>query len=98
MGSLPTGHHFCCVVNYFFKFLEVIVIKEISADKIAEVLTAVILCYLLSRTFVSDNGPCFMLGAFKMILSGLDIKHHLINDCTLAAGRWDHRTAKHKSS
>lgn len=42
MGPLPSGHLLCCVVYYFFRFLELIVIKEISADKIKEVLTAVI--------------------------------------------------------
>jgi hypothetical protein len=74
-------------VDYFFRFLEVIVIKEISAAKIIEVLTAVISCYFLSRTLVSDNGPCFILEIFKILLSCLDIKHHLTSALWLQADR-----------
>jgi hypothetical protein len=74
MGPLSSGHHLCCVVDHFSRVLKVTVRKETSADKIITVFTAMFSCYFLLRTLVSDNGPFFMLEAFKM-LSGVDIEH-----------------------
>jgi hypothetical protein len=64
-APLPTGHHLCCVVDYYFKFLAVNIIKVTSANKINDMLTAMFSHYFLPRTLVSDNIHCFVSEAFN---------------------------------
>jgi hypothetical protein len=40
-APLPSGHHLCYVVDYYFRFLAVTIVKETSANKIKDMLTAV---------------------------------------------------------
>ncbi|XP_055527914.1 uncharacterized protein K02A2.6-like [Wyeomyia smithii] len=60
MGPLPTGHNLLVLVDYFSRFIEVIIMKEISAKNTILAFHETFCRYGIPESTKSDNGPQFI--------------------------------------
>lgn len=65
MGPLPSGHNLLVIVDYYSRFVEVIVMKEISAKSTILALHETFCRYGIPVTMKSDNGPQFVSEAVQ---------------------------------
>ncbi|XP_055623628.1 uncharacterized protein K02A2.6-like [Toxorhynchites rutilus septentrionalis] len=60
MGPLPSGHNLLVLIDYFSRFIEVIIMKEISARNTILALHETFCRYGIPESIKSDNGPQFI--------------------------------------
>lgn len=60
MGPLPSGHNLLVLIDYFSRFVEVIIMKEISAKNTIQALHETFCRYGIPESIKSDNGPQFV--------------------------------------
>lgn len=60
MGPLPSGHNLLVLVDYFSRFIEVIIMKEITAKLTVQALHESFCRYGIPETMRTDNGPQFV--------------------------------------
>lgn len=65
MGPLPSGHNLLVLVDYFSRFVEVIVMKEITAKLTVEALHQTFCRYGIPESIRCDNGPQFVSEALQ---------------------------------
>lgn len=59
MGPLPSGHNLLVMVDYFSRFVEVAIMKEITAKLTVQALHECFCRYGIPESIKSDNGPQF---------------------------------------
>lgn len=60
MGPLPSGHNLLVIVDYFSRFVEVVVMREITAKLTIQALHETFCRYGIPESLKSDNGPQFV--------------------------------------
>lgn len=65
MGPLPSGHNLLVLVDYFSRFIEVIVMKEITAKLTVQAMHETFCRYGIPETLRTDNGPQFVSDALN---------------------------------
>lgn len=65
MGPLPSGHNLLVIVDYYSRFVEVVVMKEISAKSTIQALHETFCRYGIPESMKSDNGPQFVSDALQ---------------------------------
>ncbi|XP_055633245.1 uncharacterized protein K02A2.6-like [Toxorhynchites rutilus septentrionalis] len=60
MGPLPSGHNLLVIVDYFSSFIEVIVMKQITAKHTVQALHESFCRFGVPETMKADNGPQFI--------------------------------------
>lgn len=60
MGPLPSGHNLLVIVDYYSRFVEVIVMKDITAKSTIQALHETFCRYGIPESMKSDNGPQFV--------------------------------------
>lgn len=60
MGPLPSGHNLLVLVDYFSRFIEVIIMREITAKLTIQALHETFCRYGIPETMKTDNGPQFV--------------------------------------
>ncbi|XP_062557617.1 uncharacterized protein K02A2.6-like [Armigeres subalbatus] len=65
VGPLPSGDNLLVIVDYFSRFIEVIVLKEITAATTVKAFHETFCRFGMPETLKTDNGPQFRSGEFK---------------------------------
>lgn len=60
LGPLPSGHYVLVVIDYYSRYYEIYIIKDISSEKIVDCLETTFARNGLPKTIKSDNGPQFV--------------------------------------
>lgn len=60
MGPLPSGHNLLVLVDYFSRFIEVIIMREITAKLTVQALHETFCSNGIPETLRTDNGPQFV--------------------------------------
>lgn len=60
MGPLPSGHNLLVLVDYFSRFVEVVVMREITAKLTIQALHETFCRYGIPESMKTDNGPQFI--------------------------------------
>ncbi|XP_062539002.1 uncharacterized protein K02A2.6-like [Armigeres subalbatus] len=60
MGPLPSGHNLLVIIDYFSRFVEVVIMKEISARNTIQALHETFCRYGIPQSIKTDNGPQFI--------------------------------------
>lgn len=60
MGPLPSGHNLLVMVDYFSRFVEVAIMKEITAKLTVQALHETFCRYGIPESIKTDNGPQFV--------------------------------------
>lgn len=60
MGPLPSGHNLLVIVDYFNRFTEAVVMKQITAKLTIQALHETFCRFGIPETMKSDNGPQFI--------------------------------------
>lgn len=77
LGPLPSGHNLFVVVDYFSRFIEIEIMKKITADETIKRLRTIFSRFGRPNTITSDNGPTFISKEFKdfCIENGIHLTH-----------------------
>lgn len=75
LGPLPSGHYLLVLVDYFSRFTEVIVMKQITAELTVNALFETFSRFGIPETMRSDNGPQFISEPFKVFCEEYGITH-----------------------
>ncbi|XP_062539263.1 uncharacterized protein K02A2.6-like [Armigeres subalbatus] len=73
MGPLPSGHNLLVLVDYFSRFVEVVVMKETTATLTIQALHETFCRYGIPESLKSDNGPQFVSEALTQFCKGFGI-------------------------
>ncbi|XP_062713724.1 uncharacterized protein K02A2.6-like [Aedes albopictus] len=65
LGPLPTGHNLLVIVDYYSRFVEVVVMRKITAELTIEALFETFTRFGVPEVLRSDNGPQFISETFK---------------------------------
>ncbi|XP_062557325.1 uncharacterized protein K02A2.6-like [Armigeres subalbatus] len=65
MGPLPSGHNLLVLVDYFSRFIEVIVMKDLTAKLTIQAFHETFCRYGIPETLRTDNGPQFVSEALN---------------------------------
>lgn len=65
MGPLPSGHNLLVLVDYYSRFVEVIVMREITAKLTIQALHETFCRYGIPESMKTDNGPQFVSEALS---------------------------------
>ncbi|XP_058816749.1 uncharacterized protein K02A2.6-like [Topomyia yanbarensis] len=65
VGPLPSGHNLLVIVDYFTRFIEVIVMKQITAPLTVKAFHETFCRFGFPETLKTDNGPQFISGKLK---------------------------------
>ncbi|XP_062557947.1 uncharacterized protein K02A2.6-like [Armigeres subalbatus] len=60
MGPLPSGHNLLVLIDYFSRFIEVVIMREITAKLTIQALHETFCRYGIPETMETDNGPQFV--------------------------------------
>ncbi|XP_062539057.1 uncharacterized protein K02A2.6-like [Armigeres subalbatus] len=75
LGPLPSGDYLLVLVDYFSRFTEVIVMRQITAELTINALFETFSRYGIPETLRSDNGPQFISEQFKTFCEEYGICH-----------------------
>lgn len=75
LGPLPSGHYLLVLVDYFSRFTEVIIMKQITAELTVNALFETFSRFGIPETLRSDNGPQFISDPFKTFCEEFGINH-----------------------
>lgn len=65
MGPLPTGHNLLVLVDYFSRFVEVVIMRETTAKLTVQALHETFCRYGIPESMRTDNGPQFVSEALN---------------------------------
>lgn len=74
MGPLPSGHSLLVLVDYFSRFTEVVVMKQITAKRTVEVLHEIFCRFGIPESIKADNGPQFISEEMRRFFSEYGIE------------------------
>lgn len=74
LGPLPSGHYLLVTIDYYRRFYEVDIMKQITAEKTIERLKIIFARFGLPQTLRMDNGPQFKSNEFKNYCETHNIK------------------------
>lgn len=77
MGPLPSGHNLLVMVDYFSRFTEVVVMKQITATRTVQVLHETFCRFGVPESIRADNGPQFISGELSSYCKeyGIELRH-----------------------
>ena len=75
LGPLLTGESILVVVDYYSRFLEVVILKFATSTKIIEAITPMFAIFGVPFSLRTDNGPQFLSEEFESFLQGHGIEH-----------------------
>ncbi|VDI20366.1 Hypothetical predicted protein [Mytilus galloprovincialis] len=76
LGPLPSNHYMFVLVDYYSRYFEVGVTKNISSENITSLISKFCLTHGLRLLIHTDNGPQFVSQHFKNFMSEHGIVHH----------------------
>ncbi|CAG2188483.1 unnamed protein product [Mytilus edulis] len=76
LGPLPSNHYMFVLVDYYSRYFEVAVTKNISSENITSLISKFCLTHGLPLSIHTDNGPQFVSQHFKNFMSEHGIVHH----------------------
>lgn len=85
MGPLPTNHYVLVVVDYYSRYYEIVVTKDISTENIIDSLEDMFSKHGLPCSITSDNGPQFISAQFAKYLEENGIQHRRVTPLHPAA-------------
>ncbi|XP_060078268.1 uncharacterized protein K02A2.6-like [Ylistrum balloti] len=85
MGPLPTGHYVFVVVDYYSRYYELEITKDMSTGKLIDVLETMFSRYGLPCSVTSDNGPQFKSDMFREYMEENAIHHRRVTPLHPAA-------------
>lgn len=74
MGPLPSGHNLLVLVDYFSRFVEVVVMRETTAKLTVQALHEAFCRYGIPESLKSDNGPQFISEALAQFCKDFGIQ------------------------
>lgn len=74
MGPLPSGHNLLVLVDYFSRFVEVVVMREITAKLTVQALHETFCRYGIPESMRTDNGPQFVSEALNQFAAEFGIE------------------------
>lgn len=74
-GPLPSGHNLLVLVDYFSRFTEVIIMKQITAATTVRALHGVFCRFGMPESLKTDNGPQFISKEFSEFCEQFGIEH-----------------------
>ncbi|XP_062578034.1 uncharacterized protein K02A2.6-like [Saccostrea cucullata] len=78
LGPLTSGQYVLVVVDYYSRYYEIEVTKDITSEKIIDLLEGMFCRHGLPLQITSDNGPQFRSKLFKDYLTDNCIKHRAV--------------------
>lgn len=75
VGPLPSGHNLLVIVDYFSRFIEVIVMKQITASLTVQAFHETFCRFGFPETLKTDNGPQFSGEEMKRFCKQFGIEH-----------------------
>ena len=75
LGPLPTGESILVVVDYYSRFLEVVILRSTTRPKVIEALAPMFARFGLPFSLRTDNGPQFVSEEFETFLHTNGIEH-----------------------
>lgn len=75
LGPLPTGHYLLVIVDYFSRFTEIIVMKQITAALTVRALHETFCRFGFPESLKTDNGPQFISSEIQRFCSQFGIDH-----------------------
>ncbi|XP_055633272.1 uncharacterized protein K02A2.6-like [Toxorhynchites rutilus septentrionalis] len=75
VGPLPCGHNLLVIVDYFSRFTEVIIMRQITATLTVKALHETFCRFGMPESIKSDNGPQFISTEFQEFCRQFDIDH-----------------------
>lgn len=85
LGPLPSKDYIFVAVDYYSRYYEIDVMKDISSDRIIEALEKMFVHHGLPITITSDNGPQFVSEKFEQYLKSNRIEHRRVTPLHPAA-------------
>lgn len=74
-GPLPSGHNLLVIVDYFSRFTEVIIMKQITAHLTVKALHETFCRFGMPQSIKTDNGPQFISSELQDFCKQFGIKH-----------------------
>ncbi|XP_061176109.1 uncharacterized protein K02A2.6-like [Saccostrea echinata] len=78
LGPLTSGQYVLVVVDYYSRYYEIEITKDITSEKIIDILEGMFCQHGLPLQITSDNGPQFISKLFKDYLTDNCIKHRAV--------------------
>lgn len=75
VGPLPSGHNLLVIVDYFSRFVEVVVMKQITATLTVQAFHETFCRFGFPETLKTDNGPQFTGEEMKTFCKQFGIEH-----------------------
>lgn len=75
LGPLPSGHNLLVIVDYFSRFTEIIVMKQITAAQTVRALHETFCRFGFPESLKTDNGPQFISSELQRFCSQFGIDH-----------------------
>lgn len=85
LGPLTSGQYVLVVVDYFSRYYEIEITKDITSEKIIDALEGMFCRHGIPYQITSDNGPQFKSKLFKDYLTDNCIKHRAVTPLHPAA-------------
>ncbi|XP_060076193.1 uncharacterized protein K02A2.6-like [Ylistrum balloti] len=85
LGPLPSGHYVFVVIDYYSRYYEVDITKDISSERMIDALENMFARYGLPVSITSDNGPQFVSALFEEFLCDNGIHHRRVTPLHPAA-------------
>lgn len=78
VGPLPSGHNLLVIIDYFSRFIEIIIMKQITATMTIKALHETFCRFGMPETIKTDNGPQFISGELLDYCKQYGIEHRRI--------------------
>ncbi|XP_062537938.1 uncharacterized protein K02A2.6-like [Armigeres subalbatus] len=75
VGPLPSGHNLLVLIDYFSRFIEVVVIRQITASLTIQAFHSTFCWFGFPETLKTDNGPQFTSEEMKQFCKQYGIEH-----------------------
>ncbi|XP_058827211.1 uncharacterized protein K02A2.6-like [Topomyia yanbarensis] len=75
VGPLPTGHNLLVIVDYFSRFTEVIIMRQITANMTVKALHETFCRFGMPESIKTDNGPQFISSELHNFCKEFNIEH-----------------------
>lgn len=75
VGPLPSGHNLLVIVDYFSRFTEVIIMKQITAQLTVKALHETFCRFGMPESIKTDNGPQFISSDLQAFCKQFGIQH-----------------------
>ena len=76
LGPLPSKDYVLVLVDYYSRYFEIAITKNISTDNIAKIISKFLVTHGLPLSIHTDNGPQFISQHFEDFLNENGIIHH----------------------